>query len=445
MSSTPAPTRSSTSPLASRPSTAQPTATASWSVPWTCSTIRPLRPCLLTPTDGQTVPPGDVTFSWTSVPDATSYDIQIEPDGLIDQTVPGTSYTHSFTTLGTRYLARARLPGGGVDCLFELSPSPADVVQVTTDPADDMAPALVQTADGKLLTVFVRNGNLWSRASTDGGATWGAETWIDGCCRYNPSLARAADGTLWLVYDRNGDIWYRTSADQRRPWSAETQLTTDPTSDYDPVIFQATDGKLWVVWHSSRYWLLHPSGTRPARMAASPGRPRASLPAITDDHAPTATVDCRMARWWWSGSVTMGCGSAAAATAAPPGRMRHRSPTGAATSPAWRRSARICGWSYERDGDIWYRTSTDAGTPGRTRRSSRASQATTTRQRWQRCVRQRRHRLEFGPQRQPRHLVRHPRRAGGHQPAALRRMDRAPARAQSRQRRHHHLPRPCDG
>ena len=113
--------------------------------------------------------------------------------------MPGTSYTHSFATLGTRYLARARPAGWRTGRRPGTSPCRCAVVQVTTDPADDMTPALVQTADGKLLTVFVRNGNLWSRASTDGGATWGAETWIAGCCRYNPSLARAADGTLWLM------------------------------------------------------------------------------------------------------------------------------------------------------------------------------------------------------------------------------------------------------
>ena len=74
------------------------------------------------------------------------------------------------------------------------------VVQVTTGPSDDTSPALVQTADGKLLTVFVRNGSLRSRASTDGGATWGAETQIDGCCRSNPSLARQRMGTCgWLM------------------------------------------------------------------------------------------------------------------------------------------------------------------------------------------------------------------------------------------------------
>ena len=156
----------------------------------------PSLPCRLTPTDGQTIPAGDVTFSWTSVPEATGYEIQIEPDG-IEQIVPGTSYTHSFATLGTRSWRVRALPDGGWTAAGSFSISSV-VVQVTTDPADDATPALVQTANGKLLSVFVRNGGLWSRTSTDGGATWGAETWIAGCCRYNPSLARAADGTLWL-------------------------------------------------------------------------------------------------------------------------------------------------------------------------------------------------------------------------------------------------------
>ena len=85
--------------------------------------------------------------------------------------------------------AVSSVPGEGVRS--SAGPQSLPVVQVTTDPADDTSPALVQTADGKLLTVFVRNGDLWSRASTDGGATWASETQIDGCCRYNPSLARA--------------------------------------------------------------------------------------------------------------------------------------------------------------------------------------------------------------------------------------------------------------
>jgi hypothetical protein len=219
------------------------------------------RPAPATPRNGQTVPAGAVDFSWIGIPGVVRYEIQIDtaetfdsPD-LIDVTVSGTGYRHTFGSYGKRYWrVRAQPDGAGPGAwtfrwLFSIA---GDVVQVTTDPANDLSPALVQTAGGSLLTVFVRDGNLWSRASTDGGATWGTEVRVDGCCRYNPSLARAADGVLWLAYDRDDDIWYRSSADHGATWSAETKLLTDVNSqfDSDPVIFQAADGKLWVVWQS---------------------------------------------------------------------------------------------------------------------------------------------------------------------------------------------------
>ena len=87
--------------------------------------------------------------------------------------------------------------------------------------------ALVQTADGKLLTVFARNGALWSRPSTDGGATWAAETQIAGCCRYNHSLRARRMGPCGWPMAAMGEIWYRTSADGGVTWSAERQLATD--------------------------------------------------------------------------------------------------------------------------------------------------------------------------------------------------------------------------
>ena len=49
---------------------------------------------------------------------------------------------------------------------------------------------------------------------------------------------------------------------------------------------------------------------------------------------------------------------------------------------------------YEREGDIWYRTSMDSGTPGRTRRSSHASSGGRLRASGGRAgIRQRRRRL----------------------------------------------------
>ena len=299
------------------------------------------------------------------MPGATSYEIQIDtvptfdsPD-LIDQTVTGTSYSHSFATLGTRYWRVRALPGGDWTAAWPFSIT-AGVVQVTTDQADDYSPALVQTADGKLLTVFVRNGNLWSRASTDGGATWAAETQIAGCCRYRPSLARAADGTLWLTYDRDGDIWYRTSADHGVTWSAETQLTTDPGGDYDPVIFQAADGKLWVVWHpiaTGNY--LHLVQDQCQRRRHLVGRyPAHHRQRRTMRPPPRSTSDGRLVVVWkrydelWQRSSSDG-GATWSAETQIADWDRYRPSLAAVGGDLW--------LAYEQGGDIWYRTSTDQG------------------------------------------------------------------------------------
>ncbi len=214
---------------------------------------------LLTPARNQPAAAGPIRFTWLAAPGATSYHLQIDTTpafdspGLINERVPSATFTRSLTPGAYYWRVRALYPSGWGDwtAAWPLSVA-ASVTPVTTDPADDAAPALVQTADGGLLAVLVRNGTLWSASSTDGGATWGGEALIAGCCRYNPSLARLADGTLWLAYDRAGDVWRRTSPDYGATWSAEQRLTTDPAGDTDPVILQAADGKLWAVWQSNR-------------------------------------------------------------------------------------------------------------------------------------------------------------------------------------------------
>ncbi len=315
----------------------------------------PLQPCPLSPADGKVVSPGDVTFSWSSVPDATDYEIQIEPDG-INQVMPGTTYTHYLAIPGARNW-RVRASGGEWSAYSSFAVA-MDFVQVTTDPADDMAPALLQTADGTLLAVFVRNGHLWSRTSADDGTTWEAEVWIDGCCRYNPSLTRAADGILWLAYDRDGDIWYRTWAGQDTDWSEEQRLTTDPASDYDPVVFQATDGRLWVVWTSSRsdgssiWYKTRGNGgitwSDDTKLSTGYGN---SAPAAT------AALDNQIVVIWERGYN---------------GLWQRSSSDGGVT---WNAEEQIANWSrygpslatigenlwlaYALEGDIWYRTSAD--------------------------------------------------------------------------------------
>ncbi len=327
---------------------------------------RPARPAQLMPAYDQTVQTGDISFSWISVLGAQNYRIQIDTVAtfdsprLIDKMVVGTSYTHSFTTLGMHYWrVRAEDPEGAWTFHWPFSVS-ATVTQVTTDRADDTTPALAETAAGNLLSVFVRKGQLGSRASTDGGATWEAEKQIAaGCCSYNPSLARATDGTLWLAYDRDGDIWYRTSANGGNSWLAEKPLTTHGAGDYDPVVFQAADGKLWVVWQSSRaeYYSIwyKTSANNGATWSAD-----TKLSSDYENYAPAAAAmpDGRVVVVWRTYN----------------GLRQRSSADGGAT---WSEERQIADWGcarpglaaagqdlwlvYEKEGDIWYRTSPDGG------------------------------------------------------------------------------------
>ena len=258
-------------------------------------------------------------------------------------------------------------------------PQSLPVVQVTTESANDTSPALVQTADGKLLTVFVRNGSLWSRASTDGGVIWEVETQIADCCRYNHSLARAADGALWLAYDLERiieievepgvievvvkrEIWYRTSVDGGVTWSAERQLTTDSNRDSNPILFQMTDHKVWIVWQSDR------SGNPDIwyKSSADGGATWSAETQLTTSYdadfgpAMTQASGGRLVVVWNRGD----------------GELWQRSTSNSGVT--WSAETRIAGccrrnpslaaiggvlWlAYENDGDIWYRTSANQGT-----------------------------------------------------------------------------------
>jgi len=227
-------------------------------------------PVPLSPHDGWVTQDHDITFVWEAVPEAASYQIQIDTTEaftssvLISDTVTSTCYTTTLG-LGTWYWRVQAIDetGNESDHCPVLSFTVADpVVQVTADIGDDYDPSIVQTADGTLWVVWhsYRSGNadIWYRISSDGGTSWSAATQLttDTDWDYAPSITQAADGTLWVVwYSRrsgNYDLWYKTSTDDGASWSAATQLTTDTGSDYAPAITQAADGTLWVVWYSYR-------------------------------------------------------------------------------------------------------------------------------------------------------------------------------------------------
>ena len=223
-------------------------------------------PTQLSPANDSAMPLGVVTFTWSSVPDATGYQIQIDTvptfdsTGLIDQTLADTSYTRTFTTLGIYYWRVRALPDGSYSSIWRFSIA-YPLIQVTTDQVDDWRPAIARTNDGKLWVVWHSwrsDNNIWYKTSDDNGVTWSADTQLstDPSSDYDPAIMQTNDGTIWVVWysyrSGNADIWYKTSSDGGVTWSAATQLTTDSGSDYNPAITQTSDGTIWVVWYSYR-------------------------------------------------------------------------------------------------------------------------------------------------------------------------------------------------
>ena len=236
--------------------------------------------------------------------------------------------------------------------------------------------------DGKLLTVFVRNGSLWSRASTDGGATWGPR-------RRSP--AAAATIPAWRALQTEPCGWHMIAMAlsgigpapmAASPGRAERQLPTDSGRQFRPG--DLPGGRRQAV---GRVAVLLPL-VRLRRHPVCDQRERrrhlvgcwSTLPARhTRSQTPAATVaaDGRLVVVWiWDGELWQRSSTDDGATWSE--ESTHRL-SGRAPDPALQRSVRSCGWCTNGMGISGIAPARIRGTPGRTRCGSRALSAVTMR------------------------------------------------------------------
>ena len=233
-------------------------------------------PGLISPTHGAAKRTGDVTFAWGTVETATDYRLQVDrvptfdSVDLVEVVTTGTRHTATLGAKGVRHWRVLALDS-------QLNESPwsqvwrltvADpVLQVTTHPGDDYAPALMEAADGKLWVAWYScrsHCQVRYQTSPDGGATWSGETQLTSSNynNYLPAIAQSSGGRVWATWDSyrdsdpsgrwNNDIWYRYSDDNGVTWSAEARLTTDTGDDYGPAMAEGPGGDMWAVWYSHR-------------------------------------------------------------------------------------------------------------------------------------------------------------------------------------------------
>ena len=265
---------------------------------------------------------------------------------------------------------------------WEFEGAVTDIIQVTTDPADDWRPAIARTSDGKLWVVWHSwrsDNNIWYKTSDDSGVTWSAGTQLttDPSSDYDPAIMQASDGTIWVVWysyrSGNADIWYKTSTDGGATWSAATQLTTDPSSDYSPAITQAGDGTIWVVWDS---WRNGNAADLYYKTSTDGGATWSLDIRLTTDESwdqePSITHTADGAIWiawhsWrtWPGDIYYKMTTDGGATWSPDTRLTTDAEADWAAAITQTTDGTLCiGYQSHRSGnwDIWYQTSVDGGT-----------------------------------------------------------------------------------
>ena len=129
------------------------------------------------------------------------------------------------------------------------------------EPADDWDPSIMQTADGEIWFVWVRNDNIYYKtARVHDGIEWSADdtlTTDENMRDWHPSIMQASDDDLWVVWDSDRmseqeEVYCKVYDNSSSMWSNDTRLTFNEASDIMPSIMQDTKATIWITWASWR-------------------------------------------------------------------------------------------------------------------------------------------------------------------------------------------------
>jgi len=163
------------------------------------------------------------------------------------------------TNDGTIWLFWSSMRTGNYDLFFKTSSDNGytwtNATQLTTNPERDVAPSVIQAANGTIWVVWqsINMGtyDLFFKTSSDNGYTWTNATQLTTNVHNDesPSIVQMQDGRIWVVWqytnETNFDIFYKT---YNGSWSSDTPLIENPDFDWDPSIVQSRDGMIWVFW-----------------------------------------------------------------------------------------------------------------------------------------------------------------------------------------------------
>jgi len=131
--------------------------------------------------------------------------------------------------------------------------------RLTNNPGASNLPSIaVSTSNVHLVWDDTRDGNdeIYYKSSTDGGATWGADTRLtnNSFASYYPSVAVSGANIHVVWYDgRDGnfEIYYKRSTDGGASWGTDTRLTVNTAFSFYPSV-AVSGSNIHVVWEDER-------------------------------------------------------------------------------------------------------------------------------------------------------------------------------------------------
>lgn len=155
---------------------------------------------------------------------------------------------------------------GGYDLYYKISSnygaSWSNSIRLTTDPALDKSPTILQTRDGRLWVFWSsdRTGDYDIFYRTYNGSSWSNPTNLltSSDLDSNPYAFLTFDNKIYVFWSARhptptatDDIYYKYSSDGGITWSQTVQFTSSNYDDVWPTAVQTHDTKIWVTWTSN--------------------------------------------------------------------------------------------------------------------------------------------------------------------------------------------------
>ena len=187
-----------------------------------------------------------------------SKDLQLTSNG-VDDLCPAIAQL----TNGTIMIAWQSYTTGNPDIFYKTTAdgvSWSDTKQLTTDSANDKAPALTQTKDGKIWVVWAstRNGDYEIYYKTYDGITWSGDLRLTTNTKSDiqPAIVQAIDENMMIFWASSSvtgtfDIYYKISSDNGSTWSDRIEFVATGYEDVWPAVMRARDTRIWVAWYNN--------------------------------------------------------------------------------------------------------------------------------------------------------------------------------------------------